>query len=137
MRIAMWNPFQELEKYQPKIDRIFGTTKRYVSYGYPSVDLIDAGDKLVIQALLPGMKREDIDVSVLRNKVSLSGERKREAVEEANYICRERYYGLFHKVIELPRPIQVDKVNAEYKNGILTITMPKEQSFGPITISIE
>jgi len=135
----MWNPFQELEEFQHRIDRIFRTPRRRVSRGYPSVDLIDAGDKFVILALLPGMKREDIKLSVLRETVTLSGERKREAIEGANYIRRERGYGIFHKVIELPEPIQVDKdkIIAEYKDGILNIILHKEQFFGPITVSID
>lgn len=137
MRITMWDPFKELEEYQLRIDRMFRTPKRRISRGYPSVDVIDAGDKLVILALLPGMKREDIDVSALRDKITLSGEREREVIEGARCIRRERGYGFFHKVIELPEPIQTDKVTAEYKNGILNIILTKERFSGPITISID
>jgi len=117
MRITMWSPFQES--------------------GFPSVDLIDTGDKFVIMALLPGMKREDIDISVVRNRVTLTGERKRESLENANYIRRERGYGSFHKIVELPIPIQKENISAQYKDGILIIQLPKEPFTGPINISID
>lgn len=137
MKITLWEPFKDLEDFQQRIDRMFGARRRRASRGYPPVDLIDADDKLIIWALLPGMKREDIDLSVLRDKVTLSGERKREAINGASYLQRERGYGAFHKVIELPEPIQVDKANAEYENGVLRVVMPKERFSGPINISID
>ena len=137
MKITIWNPFKESEDFEHRIDRMFGTSKQNVSRGYPPVDLIDDGDQLIIIALLPGMKREDIDLSVFRLQITLSGEREREVVEGARYIRRERGYGNFHKVIKLPEPIQVDKVNAEYKDGCLNINMPKEKLSGPVTISVD
>lgn len=137
MRVTMWDPFREFEDFQHKINRMFETPRQKASCGYLPIDLIDAGDKLIILALLPGMKREDIDVSVFRDEITLSGERKREVIEEARCIRRERGYGAFQKVIELPEPIQVDEINAEYKDGVLNIIMPKERFSGPITIPID
>lgn len=137
MRVTMWDPFKEFEDLQHKINRMFETPRRKASCGYLPIDLIDAGDKLIILALLPGMKREDIDVSVFRDEITLSGERKREVIEEARCIRRERGYGAFQKVIELPEPIQVDEINAEYKDGVLNIIMPKERFSEPITIPID
>ncbi|MBC8232283.1 Hsp20/alpha crystallin family protein [bacterium] len=131
-----WNPFHELEEFQRQIDRTFGLSRRRASSGYPPIDLIDASDKFIILAMLPGVKREDIDLSVSDRTITLRGERKRETVEGAMYIRRERGYGTFEKKIELSEPIQTDKVKAQYNNGILNIILPKSRPSGPMVISV-
>jgi len=131
-----WNPFHELEEFQRQIDRTFGLSRRRASSGYPPIDLIDASDKFIILAMLPGVKREEIDLSVSERTITLRGERKRETVEGAMYIRRERGYGAFEKKIELSEPIQTDKVKAQYNNGILNIILPKSRPSGPMVISV-
>jgi HSP20 family protein len=132
-----WNPFHELEEFQRQIDRMFGMSRRHASSGYPPIDLIDASDKFVILAMLPGVKREEIGISVADERtIILRGERKRETAEGARYILRERGYGAFEKKIELPEPIQTDMVKAQYTNGILNIILPKSRPSGPMVISV-
>ena len=131
-----WNPFYELEVFQRRIDRMFGAPRRRASSGYPPIDLIDSADKFVLLAMLPGIKREEIDLSISERTITLRGERKRETAEGARYIRRERGYGSFEKIIELPEPIQTDKVSAQYTDGILNIILPKSQPSGPMIISI-
>lgn len=131
-----WNPFHELEVFQRRIDRMFGMSRRCVSSGYPAIDLIDVSDKFIILAMLPGVEREEIDLSVSERAITLRGERKRETAEGARYIRRERGYGAFEKKIELPEPIQTDKVSAKYTDGILNIILPKSRPSGPMIISV-
>ncbi|HIE29826.1 TPA: Hsp20/alpha crystallin family protein [Candidatus Poribacteria bacterium] len=133
----MWNPFYELELFQRRIDRMFGAPRRRVSSGYPPIDLMDASDKFILLAMLPGIKREEIDLSISERTIILRGERKRETAEGARYIRRERGYGAFEKRIELPEPIQTDKVSAHYTDGILNIILPKSRPLGPMVISID
>jgi HSP20 family protein len=131
-----WNPFYELEVFQRRIDRMFGASRRRASSGYPPIDLTDASDQFVLLAMLPGIEREEIDLSISERTVTLRGERKRETTEGARYIRRERGYGAFEKRIELPEPIQPDEVSAQYTDGILTIILPKSRPSGPMVISI-
>ena len=131
-----WNPFYELEVFQRRIDRMFGVPQRRSSSGYPPIDLIDASDKFILLSMLPGIKREEIDLSISERTITLRGERKRETAEGARYIRRERGYGAFEKIIELPEPIQTDKVSAQYTDGILNIILPKSRPSGPMIISI-
>ena len=87
--------------------------------------------------MLPGIKREEIGISVSDERtIILRGERKRETTEGARYTRRERGYGAFEKKIELPGPIQTDKVKAQYTNGILNIILPKSRPSGPMVISV-
>jgi HSP20 family protein len=133
-----WNPFHELEVFQRKMDRMFGMPRRRVSSGYPPIDLIDASDKFIILAMLPGVKREEIDLSAASNRIIiLRGEKKSQTVEGARYIRRERGYGSFEKKIELPEPIQADKIEAKYTDGILSIILPKSRPSGPMIISVD
>ena len=132
-----WNPFHELEEFQRQIDRTFGLSRRRASSGYPPIDLIDSSGKFIILAMLPGVKREDIDLTASERTIILRGERKREFVEGSKYIERERGYGPFEKKIELPEPIQTDKVEAKYIDGILHIILPKSRPSGPMVISVD
>jgi len=116
---------------------MFGAPRRRVSSGYPPIDLMDASDKFILLAMLPGIKREEIDLSISERTIILRGERKRETAEGARYIRRERGYGAFEKRIELPEPIQTDKVSAHYTDGILNIILPKSRPLGPMVISID
>ena len=139
MQVTLLNPLRELELLQRRIERAFAAPRYGVSCscGYPPIDLIDAGDKFVIQTPLPGMNREEIEISVEGQTVTLSGEKRLQLVEGAKYISRERCYGYFKKMIELPEAIKTEpeEVKAEYDDGILTVILPK-RPVGPMTISI-
>lgn len=133
----LWSPFQELEEFQRRIDRRFGAPRRRTSHGYPPVDVIDTDGQFVILALLPGINKDEIDLEVLEDTITLSGVRERKSIPGARYIKRERGYGNFQKVIKLPEPVAAGKVTAQYTDGILIITLPKARPSGPITITVQ
>jgi HSP20 family protein len=94
----------------------------------PVVDVIEDKDNVFVKAELPGMKKEDIEVSVSGDRLNLAGERKEESEhKDANGYQAERYFGRFQRSIALPVPVQQGNVRAEYKDGILTITCPKSE----------
>jgi HSP20 family protein len=94
----------------------------------PSIDLFTEGDDVVVKAELPGMKKEDIDVSVTDNTITVSGEKKKEEkVEKKDYYRLERSYGSFSRSFSLPAEVQTEKVTAKFKDGILEIRIPKTE----------
>jgi HSP20 family protein len=94
----------------------------------PSVDILEEGGEVVIKAELPGIRKEDIDVKLTDNTITISGEkRKEEKVEKKNYYRMERSYGSFRRSFSLPSEVQTDKVKAQFKDGILEIRVPKTE----------
>lgn len=94
----------------------------------PVVDMLEDKDKLTVKAELPGFNREDLDVSVHENSLILSGERKAdEERKDGEFFRSERFYGRFHRVIPLPSSVDTEKIQAKYTNGVLTVTLPKNE----------
>jgi HSP20 family protein len=92
----------------------------------PAVEMLEKADKFVVKAELPGMKKEEIDISVSDNNLTITGERKTEAeTKEKDYYCCERSYGSFFRSISLPVNIDTGKVSASLDDGVLEIEMPK------------
>jgi HSP20 family protein len=96
----------------------------------PSIDVTDEGNELHIKADLPGLTEKDIEVIVESNALTISGEKKEERSHEdknSHTMISERSFGSFRRTISLTHGIKIDKINAEFKNGVLTITVPKEE----------
>ncbi|NCO68388.1 MAG: Hsp20/alpha crystallin family protein [Nitrospirae bacterium CG_4_10_14_0_8_um_filter_41_23] len=94
----------------------------------PSVDIFEDRDDVVVKAELPGMKKEDIDVSLTDDAITISGEKKKEEkVEKKNYYSFERSYGSFTRSFRLPTEVQTDKAKARFKDGVLEIRIPKTE----------
>jgi len=103
----------------------------------PPVDIYENGDSLVLKAELPGIDPDDVEIRVEDNTLYLKGERKPEKdVKEQNYHRIERSYGTFARSFSLPNSVDADKVVANYKDGVLTLTMPKKEEAKPKTIKI-
>jgi len=104
----------------------------------PPVDIYETEDAIVLKAELPGVDPKDVEVRVEDNTLYLKGERQFEKeVKEQNYHRVERSYGSFARSFSLPNSISADKVKAEYKDGLLTLTMPKREEAKPKTIKID
>ncbi len=135
--LARWDPFKELEEIRDAFDRFFGRSLAlkksepsiFDSTPWtPSIDMIDKKDSIVVKAEIPGVDKKNIKVTFQDNTLTIKGETKREEEEKkGNYYYSERYYGSFSRTIELPVEIEKDKVKANYKDGILTITLPKSK----------
>jgi HSP20 family protein len=102
------------------------------------VDIFETADNIVLKAELPGVDPKDVEIRVEDNTLYLKGERKFEReVKEENYHRVERSYGGFARSFSLPNSIDAEKVSAEYKDGLLTLTMPKREEAKPKTIKID
>jgi HSP20 family protein len=104
----------------------------------PAVDLYQTRDEVVVKAALPGLKADEVQISITEDVLSLRGEFKQETEQkEATYHLREQRYGSFERVLRLPTAVQTDKARAEFENGILTITLPKAEAVKPKSIAIK
>jgi len=136
------NPFREMDRLKREMDRIFadvmGRGPGALGSGvFPALNVYEVSDKIVVQAELPGFKGEDIEISVERETLSLRGERKAEEMENVSYHRRERRTGRFQKSLTLPYEINVDGVEAHFKDGVLKLTLPKAEHAKPKKISIK
>ena len=146
MAIVRWEPFRDLLTTQREFDRLFkeafspmsGETEVSTRSWAPPVDIYETEDAIVLKAELPGIDPQDVEVRVEDNTLYLKGERNFEKeVKEQNYHRIERSYGSFARSFSLPNSISADKVKAEYKDGLLTLTMPKREEAKPKTIKID
>lgn len=104
----------------------------------PSIDVAESEDRITITAELPGLEAQDIDVDIASNMLTLKGEKKiDEAKEGRRFYCRERIHGRFQRSFKLPPGVDSDHVKAGFKNGILTVTIPRSEAhtFKPVEIS--
>ena len=103
----------------------------------PSVDILEKDGNIILRAELPGMTEKDIDLRIEGDALTLKGERKMDNEEKkSNYHRIESFYGSFTRSFRLPETVDLDKVNAEYKNGVLTITLPKKPEVKPRAIPV-
>ncbi len=148
MAIMRWDPFRDLVSIQERMNRLFDQTLARTrgeeeegiatSTWMPSVDIYETADRVVLKAELPGLTREDIDINVRNNTLTLRGERKFEKeVKEENYLRIERAYGSFQRSFTLPATIQQDKIKAVFKDGVLEVSLPKAEEARPKQIKID
>lgn len=142
---SVWTGFGRLSNLRDEIDRLFevplaelSRTSQLLSGWTPALDLHEDKDNLFVTIELPGMKKEDINISLHEGSLSISGERRSEEKTEGTEVYRsERFVGRFQRTIALPTPVAVDKVKAEYKDGILTVTLPKTEEAKPKQIDVQ
>jgi len=134
MNIVKYDPFRELRGLQDEMTRLFagvaprGREEMASGAWIPSVDIFEDKDRLVLEADLPGMNREDFDISVENNVITLRGERKFEKkVDGDNYHRVERSYGSFSRSFTLPQTVTADGATADFDNGILRVSLPKRE----------
>jgi HSP20 family protein len=144
MSLMRWQPFEELMSLREAMDRLFEESIVWPrSWLAPAaqtfaVDIYETKDDVVVKASLPGVKPEDIEVSVVGDTLTIKGEVKEEKdIKEENYIRKERRYGSFCRSFTLPVSVNPDKATAEFENGVLTLTLPKAEEVKPKTIAIK
>lgn len=144
--LNVWSPFRHLSMLRDEIDRLFDSplnaltsnSQQFLNGWLPTVDLFEDRDHLVIKAELPGMKKEDIDISLHGDVLTLSGERKEEETfDKAETYRAERFLGRFQRTLTLPVAVDASKVQASYKDGILTVTLPKAEEAKPKQIQVK
>jgi HSP20 family protein len=141
-----WRPLRELEEMERHLEDVFG--RPFLSAAWrripmeemgwaPAIEVFEKEDKFVVKAELPGMKEEDIDVSVVGDTLTLKGEKKAETeVKEEDYYCCERSYGSFSRSIALPSNVDTKKIEASFEDGVLEISLPKAPEVKPKKISV-
>ena len=144
MSLARWYPFRDLESIQEDVNKLF--QERFVNPAKettaeklwaPVVDVIEDDEKIVVRAELAGMKKEDIDIELTGDTLTIKGERKFENDEKKeNFVRVERVYGQFQRSFTIGVPVKSDEVKASYKDGILDITIPKSEEIKPKKVEV-
>jgi HSP20 family protein len=147
MAITRFDPFRDLAILQDRMNRLFNESygnrqgeDHMLSRGtwLPPVDIYETDGQLVLKAELPDMRREDIDVTVEKNTLSIRGERKLDSeIKQENFHRVERAYGGFVRTFSLPATVDSGKIGAEYKDGVLTIKLPLREEAKPRTIDVK
>ncbi|NLI55364.1 Hsp20/alpha crystallin family protein [bacterium] len=122
----------DFERLRREIDRMFEdflpTRREGELMIMPKIDLFETDNDVILKAELPGLKKDNIDVTVTEDEVHLKGERKEETeTKKGNYVRKEINYGKFERVVSLPAEVDPEKVQAEFKDGVLEIKMPKKE----------
>ncbi len=143
--IKKWEPFKDMISLREEIDKLFNDfavrtpEDKLKSQGlwFPALDIEESTDNIKIVAELPGMKKEEIKLTITEGKLQVMGERKFEKEEkDKTYHRIERSYGKFKRVISLPKEVEIAKVTATYEQGILTVILPKSEKVKPKEIGI-
>jgi HSP20 family protein len=149
MAIVRWEPFRDLVSIQERMNRLFDDAFRgnprasgedeWALGGTwaPSVDIFEQEGNIVLKAELPGMDAKDVEIHVENNVLTLRGERKLDdEVKRDSYHRVERSYGAFARSFTLPSVVDTERIKADYKDGVLRVTLPKKEEAKPKQISI-
>ena len=143
--VSAWTPFKDLMNMQREIGRVFDSLfsdfeggSSFVSQWAPRVDVMEHGDAYMIKVELPGVNKNDVKITLQENVLTIRGEKKQEEEEkETNYHRVERSYGSFERSFTLPTGVKSDQIDASYKDGVLTITLPKVEEAKPKEIEVK
>jgi len=141
--LIRWDPLREMSEVRSLMDRAFDdffsrSPVTYNGMGSVEVNLVQTDDDLVVKASIPGVKPEDINISISGDTLTLRGEIKEdEEYKNANYHIKEMRQGSFSRTMTLPVKVDADKAKAEFENGVLRLTMPKAEEVKPKTITVK
>jgi len=145
--LVRWDPFREMVSLRETMDRLldeaFARPLASLALGeglgwMPQIDMYQTDNDIVVKATVPGVKPEDLHLTITGDVLTIRGEVKsEEEVKDAAYHIRERRYGTFSRSLPLPVPVVADKAKAEFENGILTLTLPKAEEVRPKTIEVK
>jgi HSP20 family protein len=141
--LSKWTPFDRLASLRDEMDRLFDFSWPSRDTGLfsgwsPALDVFDDKDQLVVKVELPGMKKEEIDLSLHDGVLTITGERKHESEQKEGESFRsERYFGKFQRTVTLPAAVDANKVNASYKDGVLTVELAKSEEAKPKQIAVK
>ncbi len=141
--LTRWEPVREMMTLREAMDRLFDDAfTRPLSLSgvsaMPNLDVVETNDEIIVKAALPGLKADDVQITVTGDTLTLRGEFKQETENgDATYHLRERRTGSFERTISLPVDVQTEKAKADFENGVLIVTLPKSEAVKPKTISIK
>ena len=155
MAMERWRPFGTADRFEPfrnvgeiqhevnrLFDSFFGRPAQQAARGEriwaPLVDMYETKDDLVLMAEVPGVREKDVTVAITGDLLSIKGERHfGDELKEPSVLHLERVYGRFERLVQLPMPVQADKVKATYREGVLEIRLPKAEEVKPKQIKID
>ena len=147
MALVRWDPFRELEEMSDRLNRMFARPETRTSNGKetmiiadwtPSVDISETEGEYQIKAEIPDVRKDDVKVTVEDGVLTIQGRRNQEKEEKGTKYHRiERSYGSFARTFSLPDVIEADKVNAEFKDGVLNLRLPKSEKAKPKAIEVK
>ena len=139
--VAPWRPFSELSRMEREMERMFGDffsrpwfglklpeRLREIGFREPAIEVYEEKDDVVVKAEIPGIKKEELEVNITDDLLTIKGQKKKEEeVKEKGYYYSERSFGSFERSIEIPRPVHSDKARASFKDGVLEVRIPKTE----------
>ena len=140
------DPFRDLVSLREAMNQLFedsivrpqSAASAPRAAGTLAVDMYETDEAVVVRSAVPGVDPADIDISIHGDTLTIKGETKtEEKIEEENYLCRERYYGAFSRSIMIPVSIEADNAEAEFEDGVLTLTLPKAEELKPKAIKVK
>jgi HSP20 family protein len=141
--VTRWDAHHGLSGLQEQVNRLFESSfpgrsdNSALTTWAPAVDIYETENELVVKADLPDVSEKDLDVRIENNTLTIRGERKFEKkVEEENYLRVERTYGSFSRSFSLPNTVNSEAIKADYKNGVLTVTLPKRAESKPKQVKV-
>lgn len=151
MSIVKWSPIKELEVMRRDMERLFEEffepsarrrrwwpTPSETGAIVPNINVYDRKNEVVIKAELPGVEKDNIDLTITKDSITLKGESKKdEEVKEEDYYSREINYGSFVRTIALPAEVESEKAKATFKNGVLEVVLPKKEEAKPKEIKVQ
>ena len=135
--LVHWTPFNDLARIHAQMDRVFSDGQPVEDVFRPAVDVVEDADRITLTLDLPGVAQDAIDLSVDKNLLTVKGARKLERKDSEHYRRYERNAGAFERSFRLPPTVDVEKVEAAMKDGVLTLTLPKKPEAQPRTIKIK
>lgn len=149
MAIVRWSPIRELEDMRRNLDKLFGEFVEPVARPHllqkseqtnilPNIDIYDRNGEVVIKTDLPGVEKENIDLTITKDSLTIKAEaKKEEEIKREDYFVRERSYGAYIRTIQLPQDIDSSKARASFKNGVLEIVFPKKEEAKATEIKVD
>jgi HSP20 family protein len=142
--IVRWDPFRNMVSLRDMMDQM--VDERFFRSPFPlspwsegsmAVDMYETDDSVIVKTSIPGVKADDIDVSIAGDTLTIKAETKEEQeIKRENYLRRERRYGSYCRSVTLPGGLETEKADADYTNGILTLTLPKAEEIKPKSIKV-
>lgn len=138
--LATWSPYDRLSSLRDLLDSAFQLASNAPGYPEswaPALDIFEDEEKVTVRVELAGVKKEDFDISLQDDVLTISGERKAETEQRGSESFRsERYFGSFTRSVTLPSPVKADAVSATYQDGVLTVVLPKAEEAKPRKIQV-
>jgi HSP20 family protein len=144
--LIRWEPFHDLMSLREAMDRLFEESFVRPRTGWPTrlapgalaVDMYETDEDVVVKTAMPGVKPDEVDITITGDTLIIKGETKvEEEIERDCYICQERRYGAFSRSLLLPTSIVAEKARAEFEDGVLTLTLPKTEEVKPKSIKVK